>query len=250
MSDEQKVDEVDSNLQEAPEEKVEEVQSPEDETAVESQTDDLAGEIDHLKTKFSESSKEANRLYEENKALKEERDNPKPDNYDNNSEPLYPGFEDLGEAEQKNLVQYTDGIRKRAVEDMYKDPAIAHAQESYNKQRWDGALNKTLDEYPQLKEKQADFESKYYNKNNVPENIGEIVGDMAKIYLFDSAKDIGAKDAVEQQKRIDIERAGGGNETQTSSRTLEDWNTMAQGNPAKFAKMSKEYNADLESGKL
>lgn len=250
MSDEQKVDGQDPNLQEAPEEKVEDNTDTPEEVPAEPEADTPAA-IDY-ETKFSESSKEGIRLHKENEELKaklEERT--EPDNYNNDSESLYPGFEDLGEAEQKNLISYTDGIRKRAVEDIYKDPAIAHAQESYNKQRWNEALNKTLDEYPQLKDNRADFESKYYNKNNVPENIGEIVGDMAKIYLFDSAKDIGSQDAIEQQKRIDIERSkGGGNQDPGSTRTLEDWSTMAQNNPAKFAQMSKEYNADLDAGKL
>jgi hypothetical protein len=68
--------------------------------------------------------------------------------------------------------------------------------------------------------------------------------------LFDKAKEIGAKEQTEKQNRVDIERTTAGSKDSTVRRSLEDWNRMAQENPAKFAQMSKEYHADLASGKI
>ncbi len=74
--------------------------------------------------------------------------------------------------------------------------------------------------------------------------------DLAKVHLFDKAKEIGAKDAIEKASHYEIERANGGDKTPTAARSLADWSRMAQDNPAEFAKHSKEYKADLESGRL
>ena len=206
------------------------------------------------KEKFSASSREAQRLLDEKKALEAELEamRTKPDvaTYSNDSDNLYPGFETLGEDEQRNLIAYTNSIKKKALEEVYKDPAIAFAKSSYNERTWDGAFDKVASQYPELKDSRDDFKSKYFNVNNVPANVGDILGDLAKVYLFDRARDIGAKEAIEKIDRIDLERANGGDKTPVTSRSLEDWVQMAQSNPAKFAQLSKEYNSDLESGKL
>jgi hypothetical protein len=96
-----------------------------------------------------------------------------------------------------------------------------------------------------------EFKTKHFNKDNVPSNIKEIMTQLAKSELFDKAKDLGSKEAQEQAStRIDIERAGGGDKSPKTVRSIEDWHKLAQDNPAKFAKMSSEYNSDMESGKL
>jgi hypothetical protein len=207
------------------------------------------------KEKFSASSREAQRLLDEKKALEAELEiarNTKPDvaTYSNDSDNLYPGFETLGEEEQKNLIAYTQSIEKKVRDSVYKDPAIAYAKSSYDERQWEGAFDKVASAHPELKDARDDFKAKYFRAGNVPPNIDSILGDLAKVYLFDKAKEIGAKEAIEQQSRIEIERASGGDKTPTASRTLEDWHQMAQGNPAKFAQLSKEYQSDLESGKL
>jgi hypothetical protein len=253
MSEEQKVDEVNSNPQENEEQVVDETVTPE-ETPVEPEVKTEEPDIDY-KTKFSESSNEANRLYDRNKELRAQleakEETSKSDNYeDNPEEPLYPGFEGLGEDEQKNLVEYTNNIRKRAVEDMYKDPAIAFAKNTYNEQKFDSAFDKASELQPDLRDNRREFKEKYYNPSNVPENIDEIMVDLSKVYLFDKAKEIGRNEFKAQEKRIDTERADGGDKTPQASRSLEDWSAMARSNPAKFAQQAKQYNEDLASGKL
>ncbi|KKQ94895.1 MAG: hypothetical protein UT21_C0011G0003 [Candidatus Woesebacteria bacterium GW2011_GWA1_39_11b] len=70
------------------------------------------------------------------------------------------------------------------------------------------------------------------------------------MHLFDQAKSIGAKEESEKLSRMETERATGGDREPVSSRTLEDWARMGQENPAKFAKLSREYQKDLDSGKI
>lgn len=208
------------------------------------------------KTKFSESSKEALRLLEETKAKDAEIERlrllteEKGANYSNESDNLYPGFENLGPEEQENLINYTNSIKKRTLEDIYKDPAIAFAKQSYNETKWNQAFQEVALKYPTLNDNKEDFKSKYYRSDNVPENIDSLMTDLAKIYLFEKAEDIGAKKVLEQENRIDIERSNGGVKTPPSNRTLEDWTMMAKNNPAEFAKNSKQFNEDLASGKL
>jgi len=211
--------------------------------------------IDYQK-KFSESSAEALRLYEENKRLKEELESKAQDTdflsqkKSQNTDSFYPGFEDLDEEAKNNLIAYTDTVTRRAKEEIYKDPAIAFAKSQYNEQRWDSALNKVTAQFPDLAEARSDFKSKYYNPSNVPENIENILTDIAKIYLFDKAKEIGAKELQDKSERVDLERNTAGARESIATRTLEDWNRMAQENPTKFRTLSKEFNDDLKSGKI
>lgn len=211
-------------------------------------------DIDY-KTKFSESSREALRLLEESRAKDAEIERLKNlaesgANYSNNPEPLYPGFEDLGEDEKKNLLAYTNTIKANTLSEVYKDPAIAFAKKSYNEQVWNEAFEATATEYPALRETREEFKAKYFKADNVPSNIKDILKDVAKIHLFDRAQDMGAARAVEQANRIDIERAGGGDKTPKATRSLEDYQKLAESNPAEFAKQSKQFNEDLASGKL
>lgn len=167
-----------------------------------------------------------------------------------NHEAMFPGFEDLGEEEKKNLIEYTSGIENKVKTDLQKDPAIAFARESYNEKRFDEAFDIVAAEFPDLRDSKSDFKSKYFNKSNVPENIRDIMKDLSKVYLFDKAKEIGAKEAREQADRIEIERANGGDKTPTQERSLDDWNRLAIENPAKFAAESKKFDEALASGKL
>lgn len=136
------------------------------------------------------------------------------------------------------------------MENVYKDPAIAFAKRTYNESKFDKALAEVVSKYPNLVNSKDEFKNKYFNPNNTPDNIDVILEDMAKIHLFDKAKDIGVQEAQQKANRIDLERSTGGEKAPTSSRSLEDWHRMMQENPAQFAKHSKEYNADLASGKL
>jgi hypothetical protein len=213
----------------------------------------VASVVDYQK-KFSESSKEALRILEENKELKRqlelkdkvEQQYVAPQTTDN----YYPGFEDLDEDAKNNLIAYTDTVTKRALAEINKNPAIAYATKQYNEQFFDSALQKTIQEYPELANSKDEFKGKYFNVNNVPQNIESILKDVAKIHLFDKAKEIGAKEQTEKQNRVDIERTTAGSKDPTVRRSLEDWQRMAQENPNLFRSLSKEFNDDMQSGKI
>ena len=210
----------------------------------------VAATVDYQK-KFSESSKEAQRLYQENLELKKQfelKDNAQSNVQ--NTDNLYPGFEELDEDSQKNLLAYTNVVKNKALEEINKNPAIAFAMKQYNEQVFDSALNKTIEKYPELASDKVNFKNKYYNVNNVPQNIESILGDVAKIYLFDKAKEVGAREESEKINRFELERSTAGQKDPTVKRTLEDWQRMAQENPMKFRELSKEFNDDMKSGKI
>ncbi len=208
--------------------------------------------------KFIESAKGAHALLEEKKKLEariaELERNPSAGTHlpthSPDTEVLYPGFENLDPQAQANLRAYTDAVTNRATQAIYNDPAIAFAKKTYNETKWESAFANTLAEYPELAEAKADFKSQYYNPSNVPDNIEDILKTMAKSYLFDKARDIGAKEAMQIAERVQLEEPTGGDKTPSVHRSLADWQRMAQQNPAKFAAMRKEYEADLASGKL
>ena len=215
-------------------------------------------EIDY-KDKFTESAKEGIRLAKldtENKAeidrlnaeLAKKGDDLTTQTHE--TENLYPGFEELDQDAQDNLIKYTDAVTNRAQEQMQKDPAIAFAREQYAKNTWDSAFNTIQGQYPDLKDSAEDFKAKYFDSANVPENIEEILGDLAKIYLFDKSKDIGAEEQKQLDERVELEENTGGDNGPTTSRTLSDWQRMAQNNPVEFAANREQYDKDLASGTL
>lgn len=209
--------------------------------------------VDYQK-KFSESSKEALRLLEENKRILEEKAEleRKMSETGNHSEmnditdDFYPGFNQLSQEEQQNILSFSNKIENKVKSEIYKDPAISFAKSKYNETKFDSALSKIIDKYPDLKESKEEFKSKYFNPNNTPENIENILEDMSKIYLFDKAKNIGFKEAEEQSKRVELERTTGGDKTPQQRRTMEDWERMRMENPVKFASLSKEFNEDFK----
>jgi len=215
-------------------------------------TTEAVQDVDYRK-KFAESAREAIRLRKENEALlkaNEARGTTHSTEDAPKAESLYPGFEQLDTDAQKNLLVYTDAVTRKAKEEILKDPAINYGRRLYHENRFDSALAKVADKYPDIKNSRDDFKAKYFNPNNIPENIESILEDVAKMYLFDRAKDIGAKEEQAKQSRVDMQTSVAGDKTPHASRNLEDWKRMAQENPVQFAKLSKEYHSDLESGKL
>lgn len=219
---------------------------------------DPAQPVDYAK-KFAESSKEALRLLEEKKALEAENErlralgnNPIPQGDGKPVESLYPGFEELDPDAQANLVSYTNLVQKRVKDEIYKDPSIRFAQEQYNTTKWNEAFQSVVAQFPDLAASEADFKAKYFKKEQpVPDNIKDILVDLAKVHLFDKAKDLGAADEKKkQEERVDLNRSTNGGAPQTTSRTLEDWHRMSQENPTKFASLAKEYQADIASGRI
>lgn len=205
------------------------------------------------KEKFTESFKETmrHRKLVEEQAAEIERLKKLAEEGSNNSDALYPGFDMLSDDERKNLLAYTDSIKKQTLNEVYKDPALAFAKQSYNENKWERAFEQVASELPEIRESKDEFKSKFYKKDvSVPDNIKDILTDLSKAHLFDKARDLGMKDALAQTKRIDIERQSGGEKTPKATRTLEDWYKMAQNNPGEFAKQSKQFNEDMASGKL
>jgi len=210
--------------------------------------------------KFINSAKGAQALLEEKKKLEariaELESNPAAGNssglpiHSPDTEILYPGFENLDPEAQENLLKYTDAVTKKAEQQILSRPSIAFAEKTYNESKWDVAFAETVAQFPELAGAKGDFKSKYFNPKNVPDNISDILTTMAKSYLFDKARDLGAEEGRQAAQRVQLEDPTGGDKTPTVHRSLADWQRLAQQNPAKFASMKKEYEADLASGKL
>lgn len=214
-------------------------------------TPDSTG-IDY-ETKFKASAAEAQRLYEENKRLRElaeakqAESNQERDNFNTNPtdvNELYPGFEHLDEDAQRSLLAYTNAVKKKTIEEVYKDPDLQYIKTEVKEKRWNQAFETVAKELPELQDHLIDFRARYYNPNADIDPV--VLKELAKSFLFDKAKDIGAREALERANRVNLEDIGGGDKTpQHASRSLEDWQRMARTNPAKFASLSKEYNEDL-----
>lgn len=221
----------------------------ETENSTNSALENVAQVVDYQK-KFSESSKEAQRLYEENKALKEALElKDKSQEFETPTDNLYPGFNDLDEEAKKNLLAYTQAVTNKAAETLKKDPAFAFAQRQFNETVWDNAAREVYEKYPDLDKNE--FKAKYFNVNNVPKNIKDLLENAAKVHLFDKAKEIGIKEAEKLNSRIETERqTAGPRDTARTTRSLEDWQKMAEENPAKFSQLRNEFQEDMSSGKI
>lgn len=199
------------------------------------------------KSKFTASAQEAIRLkHELDRVQAELQAKNEAQDFNNQpySEEIYPGFTDLDEDAKANLLAYTDTVKKSVTAEIYKDPAFAFARSNYNEKKWDDAFANIVETYPDIKATASEFKANYFNPNNVPDNIAEILQDVAKIYLFDKAKEIGAAEERSKENRLEIDVATGGEKTPAVRRSLEDWLHMSQTNPTKFAQLSKEYEED------
>ena len=221
----------------------------EDATIANPDTESQGTETEEMvpKSKFTASAQEAIRLkHELDRVQAELQAKNEAQNFNNSteSEELYPNFNELDEDAKANLLAYTETVKRSVREDIYKDPALAFARSNYNEKRWDDAFATITETYPDIKANAAEFKTNYFNPNNVPDNIAEILQDVAKIYLFDKAKEIGATEERSKANRIEIDVATGGEKTPAVRRSLEDWHHMAQTDPAKFARLSEEYDKD------
>jgi len=210
-------------------------------------------QVTDYEQKFKDSAREAQRLYEENKSLREfqsAQTNVKSAEVitQPEEEALFEGFSDLDEDAQANLLKWSQTISKKAKDEILQDPAIAFSRQAYSKSKWDTAFQEATQALPELADHKDYFQSTYYNASNVPDNIKDIIVDLGKSYLYDKAKEIGADEERKKTSRIDLEDVTGGDKTPVQSRSLADWTRMSQENPTKFANMSKEFNADLKKG--
>lgn len=214
------------------------------------------------RAKFIESSKGAHALLERNKQLEAElaeargvsspagTSTPLPSHSSEQPVTLYPGFEELDENEQKRVTAFAESVRRSAIEEINSRPSLAFAEKQYNESRWEEAFSAATSEFPELTGMKDEFKSKYFHPNNVPDNIGDILKDMAKVHLFDKARQLGAEEAAQVAERVELENPTGGDKQPTATRSLADWQALAQQNPAKFAELKDQYEQDLKSGNL
>lgn len=206
--------------------------------------------VTDYKTKFTFSSQEALRLKAENDRkdrIIAELQADKANEFNNptySDEELFPNFNELDEDAKNNLLAYTETVKRSVREDIYKDPALAFARRNYNEKKFDEALSELAAVYPGIRDNVTDFKAKYFDPSNVPENISDVLSDVAKIYLFDQAKEIGAAEERSKADRIEHDVATGGEKTPVARRSIQDWKYLMQTNPAKFASLSKEYDED------
>lgn len=204
------------------------------------------------RVKYVESSKEAQRLYKENQEkdrMIESLKQGTPKTPDTN-EDLGLDIGNLSPEDQDGLIAYTKLVTKRAEDNILARPAIAFAERTYNESKFNTALDVIVATYPALVPKKAEFKAQYFNPHNVPDNIQEILEPLAKAFLFDKAKDIGAEEAREAADRVQLEDTTGGDRGPTARRSLADWELLSRTDPAKFASLKKEYEADVASGQL
>lgn len=199
------------------------------------------------KSKFTASAQEAIRLkHELDRVQAELQAKNEAQDFNNQpySEEIYPGFTDLDEDAKANLLAYTDTVKKSVTAEIYKDPAFAFARSNYNEKKWDDAFAELAEKYPTIKADQVEFKAINFNPNNVPDNISEIMTVLVKNHLFDKAEEIGAEKERSKANRLEIDVATGGEKTPSVRRSLEDWDYMSRTEPAKFAKLHKEYEED------
>jgi hypothetical protein len=221
--------------------------NPETESEGTEQAETVTPEVDY-QTKFRESAKEAQRLYAEKKELERQLANQQPKEEFNTktNDDFFPGFNELDDDARQNLLAYTEAVKKKTLESVYQDPAIAFARSSYNEKKWNDAFAEASLAIPELASHAETFKTQYYNPNNVPDNMADVMKDLAKIFLYDKAEDIGAEKERMKSQRINLEDVTGGDKNPPSaSRSMEEWQRLASEDPTKFASLSKEFNADL-----
>lgn len=160
-----------------------------------------------------------------------------------------PNFDLLDPDTQGNLRGIFQALENRVFSKLNKDPGVAFARQTYADKKWSEAFDAIAPAFGEdLIKNKADFKSRYFQPNNVPDNIGEILTQLAKSYLFDAAKEAGAAEEREKNGRIDLERGNGGPKAPTSNMTIDDWEHLRMANPKAFAARSKEYDAWIAAG--
>lgn len=177
-------------------------------------------------------------------------------NTDNPSDTIYEGFEHLPEDERNNVVGLANAIKTQATSEMMQHPAFKEHEARANELKFDTAFNMVAAAYPDLLDHKEGFKAQYFQPNNVPDNIESLLTDLAKVYLFDNAKEIGKQEGIKNAHHVDdaLRTDGGsGGENQTiTHKSLQEWETLARTNPSEFSSpaMQKKYNEDMQSGKL
>lgn len=214
---------------------------------------------EELAEKFKASAKGAQDLLASNKAKDariaelEALNNPANDN--SASDTLYEGFEHLPEEERKNVLGLTNAIKDQVKSEITDTPVFQEHAQRVNETKFDTAFNMVAAAYPELMDKQKEFKAKYFQPNNVPDNIEQLIEDMAKIFLYDTAHNRGVEEGIEKANHVDDALrtdggSGGENLSGNTHKSLLEWDTLRRTNPAKFASLAQQYDEDMASGKL
>jgi len=167
-------------------------------------------------------------------------------------EKAIPDFEFLDASTQASLKGMFMAMDKRVSNALNNDVGVAMARKTFNTQKWEEAFNNVSAQFGgDLVSVKNEFKAKYFNPTvAVPSNIEQILTDLAKAFLYDTAKERGAKEALDDAGRVSLERSNGGIKEAPSGMSIDDWERLRKTNPLEFARRSKEFNDALNSGKL
>ena len=203
-------------------------------------------EVERLKKKLSASSREALRLLEENKKLKEQlaelsqKVSPATPASEILAKEL-PDWELYSDDQRELLVKVFELSRLEALKTVQSLPEFKIARELYEKTKWQEEFEEVVKDYPELKEKEAEFKEFAYQ----PENREVSLSLLAEAFLFKQAEERGMKKEAEKLARKGLERPTGGSKEIIEEMTEEDWLRLAQTNPSEFKKRGKEFEAWL-----
>lgn len=214
-------------------------------------------EIDYKK-KFSESTTENQRILAELEAKKAEIDRlsklaianqeKEKENGGAAIDSLYPGFEHLDDDAKENVRNFANGIEQKVKGELGKDPAIVFARRQFNNKKWEDAFAEVVKEIPELSSHKDEFKAKYFNADNVPDNMVAILNDLGGSFAFKKIKEKQAEDAGKEDRLETNRGKGGPGSTKPGQHhTLAEYGKM---NPTLFASKAKMYAEDLANGYL
>ena len=196
------------------------------ETPLEEGQPDSDKEKEELRTKFSASSKEALRLLEENKHLRAKLEgniSSEPPS-DEEAAKVVPDYDLLSPAEQ-HLQKEQIMLKRRLA----KLGEVVHSQTT--QLNHEKKFNELSVKYPSLKK---DVFVEFCNGREPTEN-------MAKAFLFDQAKELGAREEAEKRARQGLE-SGSGGERKPAPKGLtdEEKEEMRVKDPVRYGRLIRE----------
>ncbi|MDA2921700.1 hypothetical protein MYX07_00355 [Patescibacteria group bacterium AH-259-L07] len=160
----------------------------------------------------------------------------RPDNIEQELRRERSDWEDLDEAERKRLIS-------EKLEKARTNVRIAQQDKEIQDLKWENSFDRVISnpDYSQLKEREAEFRE----FAEQPDNKGLNLDTLAKSFLFEDAKRIGAEEEVEKAKRSALERPSGGEKTaiKPSEMSLKELKRMRKDDPRRYERL-------IEQGKI
>lgn len=166
-------------------------------------------------------------------------------------EAQFANFDELDDDTQSTLRTIFNTNLKNTHKILDNDPAIRFARENFNEKKWEDGFNEVIASNPDFKrllDRKSEFKAQHFQKNNVPDNISDILTQLAKIFLYDNVKADGVEEGKILAERMTTNKASGGDKVNNIGRTLDQWEEMRLKNPQKFASLSKEYKEQRNRG--